>query len=156
MTPQVAMPTFHLLERGECDALLSTHRVGRLGFTFHDRIDIEPIHYVYADGHIYGRTQVGTKVNVLAHHPWVAFEVDEVADLFVWRSVVAHGRIEFPDRDGAPSERAQYARCLEVFRHLVPAAMTAEDPTPARILFFVLHIHDLTGRAATMPGELPR
>ena len=59
-------------------ALLGAHHVGRIAFTFHDRVDIEPISYVYADGSIYGRTSPGTKLATVRHHPWVAFEVDEV------------------------------------------------------------------------------
>ncbi len=140
---------FLQLDRDECEALLSRQQVGRLAFTFRDRVDIEPIHYVFADGRIYGRTQFGTKVNVLAHHPWVAFEVDEVDALFEWRSVVVHGRIEFPDPDGSTLERAQFDRGVAAFRQLVPDAFTESDPTPDRELVFFMHVHEMTGRAAT-------
>jgi nitroimidazol reductase NimA-like FMN-containing flavoprotein (pyridoxamine 5'-phosphate oxidase superfamily) len=75
-------PDFHVLDRAECEALLLSQQVGRLAFSFRDRVDIEPIHYVYADGYIYGRTQFGSKVTVLAHHPWIAFEVDDVRALY--------------------------------------------------------------------------
>lgn len=139
---------FHTLDRPACDALLAAQHVGRLAFSFRDRVDIEPVHYVYDDGHIYGRTQVGTKVDVLAHHPWVAFEVDEVEALFHWRSVVVHGRIAFPDPEGAPTEREQYERGVEVFRRLVPDAFTTADPTPTRDLVFVIVVQDVAGRSA--------
>lgn len=145
-----SQPVISLLDRAACDALLSSQHVGRLAFTLRDRVDIEPIHYVYADGRIYGRTQMGTKVHMLAHHPWVAFEVDEVRALFEWSSVVVHGRIEFPDPDGPPHDVAQYARAVEVFRTLVPSAFDINDPTPARDLAFVLAVQEITGRSATM------
>ena len=106
---------FHQLDRAECDALLASQSVGRLAFTFRDRVDIEPIHFVYQAGWIFGRTQLGTKLNVLAHHPWVAFEADSVQSLFEWQSVVVHGRIEFPDPDGSPTERAHYERAVAAF-----------------------------------------
>lgn len=144
---------FHLLDRAECDALLLSQSVGRLAFTFRDRVDIEPIHYVYEDGWIFGRTQFGTKINILAHHPWVAFEVDEVTALFEWRSVVVHGRIEFPDGEGAPHEREQFARAVAAFRRLVPDAFTTNDPTPARELVFGISVQEITGRAATPPDR---
>ena len=48
MTP----PVFRELTREGCEALLAVSHVGRLAYTFHDRVDIEPIHYVYADGWI--------------------------------------------------------------------------------------------------------
>ena len=142
---------FHQLDRAACDALLTSQRVGRLAFTFRDRVDIEPIHFVYEDGWIYGRTQMGTKVNVLAHHPWVAFEADSVQALFEWQSVVVRGRIEFPDPGGSPTERAQYDRAVTAFRRLVPAAFTVDDPTPARELAFAIAVQEISGRAATPP-----
>lgn len=142
-------PTFSVLTTAECHELLASQYVGRMAFTFRDRVDIEPVHYVYRDGRIWGRTQHGTKVNVLAHHPWVAFEVDEVQALFSWRSVVVRGRVEFPDPEGAAHERAEFAVGVEAFRTLVPDAFTERDPTPDRDLIFMLPATDLTGRAAT-------
>jgi nitroimidazol reductase NimA-like FMN-containing flavoprotein (pyridoxamine 5'-phosphate oxidase superfamily) len=144
---------FHLLNRAECDAVLAAQSVGRLAFAFRDRVDIEPIHYVYRDGAVYGRTQFGTKVTVLAHHPWVAFEVDQVRALFDWESVVIHGRIEFPDPDGSPPQREMYADAVAAFRTLVPAAFTDTDPTPARELVFVIAVAEITGRAASPPTD---
>jgi nitroimidazol reductase NimA-like FMN-containing flavoprotein (pyridoxamine 5'-phosphate oxidase superfamily) len=144
---------FQLLNRAECDAVLAAQSVGRLAFAFRDRVDIEPIHYVYRDGAVYGRTQFGTKVTVLAHHPWVAFEVDQVRALFDWESVVIHGRIEFPDPDGSPPQREMYADAVAAFRTLVPAAFTDTDPTPARELVFVIAVADITGRAASPPTD---
>jgi len=145
-------PDFHVLDRAECEALLTSQHVGRLAFSFRDRVDIEPIHYVYANGRIYGRTQYGTKVNVLAHHPWIAFEVDEITALFEWRSVVVHGRIEFPDPEGSPRDVERFAQAVELFRTLVPTAFDVDDPTPARELAFVIPVQEMTGRAATIGG----
>lgn len=147
MTP---MPTFHTLDHDACEALLATEHVGRLAFTFRDRVDIEPVHYVFQDGVIYGRTQPGAKVDVLVHHPWVAFEVDHVEALFRWRSVVVHGRIEFPDPLGAEHERAKYAAGVAAFRRLVPTAFGSGDPTPAREIVFLLPVAEMSGRAADL------
>jgi nitroimidazol reductase NimA-like FMN-containing flavoprotein (pyridoxamine 5'-phosphate oxidase superfamily) len=142
---------FQLLNRAECDALLLAQWVGRLAFAFRDRVDVEPIHYVYHDGSVFGRTQFGTKATVLAHHPWVAFEVDRVRALFDWESVVVHGRIEFPDPEGSPPQRELYAKAVAAFRTLVPTAFTDDDPTPARELVFVIAVQEISGRAATPP-----
>lgn len=146
------VPVFRELDRAECDAVLASQMVGRLAFTFRDRVDIEPLHFVYVDGVVYGRTQPGVKVEVLAHHPWVAFEVDDVRALFTWRSVVVHGRIEFPAAHGSPAERAKYQAGVDAFRRLVPQAFAEGDPTPERSLVFALPVAELSGRAAA-PGE---
>jgi nitroimidazol reductase NimA-like FMN-containing flavoprotein (pyridoxamine 5'-phosphate oxidase superfamily) len=141
-------PMFRVLTDTECLALLESQHVGRIAFTFRDRVDIEPIHYVCKDRRIWGRTQLGSKVEVLAHHPWVAFEVDKVDALFTWQSVVVRGRVEFPDPEGSARDRGQYAAGVAAFRELVPEAFTHDDPTPDRDLVFVLPVLELEGRAA--------
>jgi len=146
-------PQFHVLDRAESEALLANHHVGRLAFSFRDRVDIEPVHYVFREGWIYGRTQFGTKVAVLAHHPWVAFEVDQVEDTFCWQSVVVHGRIDFPDPVGSPQDKTRYERAVTAFRTLIPEALTELDPTPARDLVFAISVQEIAGRAAT-PGAM--
>lgn len=145
-------PTFRELTRVECDDILARNHVGRVAFTFHDHVDIEPVHYVYAEGWLHGRTAPGTKIAVLRHHPWVAFEVDEVDDLFDWRSVVVHGVVHMPDADGSPTDRAAYARTLAHVRELVPESLTASDPAPMRFLAFRIHVDAVTGRAALSKG----
>ena len=52
-------PTFRDLDAVEMVDLLARNHVGRLAYSFHDRVDIEPIHYVYADGAFYLRTEPG-------------------------------------------------------------------------------------------------
>ena len=81
--------------------LLAEHHLGRIAFAFRDRVDIEPISYVYANGWIWARTSPGTKLTTVAHHPYVAFEVDEVQGADDWRSVVIHGTIYFIDPNTA-------------------------------------------------------
>ena len=119
----MTVPTFRELTPEECEALLAVNHVGRLAFSFKDRTDIEPIHYVFDNGWIFGRTAEGSKLDTIGHHPYVAFEVDEVHAIFDWRSVVAHGTVYLlsPGAGGggrrrvragarpAPAVRAAYA-----------------------------------------------
>jgi hypothetical protein len=142
-------PTMRALSRDECDDLLQQNQVGRLAFTFHDRVDIEPVHYVYADGWLHGRTSPGTKVATLLHHPWIAFEVDEVQGLFDWRSVVVHGVVYIPDADGSPADRTAYAATLALIRELVPEALESDDPTPQRQVLFRIHVDEVAGRLSS-------
>src|SRR5690349_4335455 len=73
-----ASPTFRELTPAESRALLGRHNVGRIAYSFHDRVDVQPIHYVVSGDWLYGRTSRGEKFLTLAHNPWCAFEVDEV------------------------------------------------------------------------------
>lgn len=142
-------PHFRELTDEESRALLARNQVGRLAFAHRDRIDIEPIHYTYADGWLYGRTTPGAKLEAVSHDRWVAFEVDEIDALFDWRSVVVKGAVYLLRADGSEMERAQYATAVAMVRRVVPEAFTADDPLPERAILFRIHVDELTGRAAT-------
>lgn len=145
-------PTFVTLTTAECEKLLRRNHVGRLAFLREDRVDIEPIHYVFVEGWIFGRTGEGTKLVSVTQRPWVAFEVDEVRSLFDWRSVVVHGTIYFFPGEGAPIDREEYERALDLLRTLVPDTLKESDPTPSRTVVFGIHIDSLSGRAAESRG----
>lgn len=143
-------PRFRSLTRTECEELLARNNVGRVAFSFHDRVDIEPLHFVYADGWIYGRTSTGTKISTLEHHPWVAFEVDEYQGLFDWRSVVVKGAFYLLEPDGnMMREDPTMARGISLLRSLLPETLTANDPVPFRRSIFRIHLDEVTGREAS-------
>lgn len=144
-------PFFRDLDRDECLAFIATHNVGRLALSHKDRVDIVPIHYVHHEGWLYGRTAAGTKIELVVHNRWVAFEMDEVHGLFDWKSVVIKGGLYLLRREGSDHERAIYDLGVELVRRLVPEAMTPEDPLPERALLFRIYADEITGRAAT-PG----
>jgi nitroimidazol reductase NimA-like FMN-containing flavoprotein (pyridoxamine 5'-phosphate oxidase superfamily) len=139
-------PTFRALDRSEADALLGRNYVGRLAYGFHGRVDIEPIHYVFADGAFYMRTEPGTKLGMLAHAPWVALEVDEIETPFDWQSVVAHGTVYVLEDTGSPSERANYHAAVARLRELSPEAFGDDDPVPTRQVVLKLYPSEVTGR----------
>lgn len=136
------------LSREETEALLLRNKVGRLAFTFHDRVDIQPIHYVYERGWIYGRTSIGEKIATLEHNRWVAFEVDEVEDIFDWRSVVVHGSFwKLPPR-GSPHAEELWTRAANLVSQIVPGALTERDPVAFRHILFRIAVGDAIGREA--------
>jgi nitroimidazol reductase NimA-like FMN-containing flavoprotein (pyridoxamine 5'-phosphate oxidase superfamily) len=141
-------PLFRDLDINECQQILARNRVGRIAYSFHDRVDIEPLHYVFAGGVIYMRTGTGSKLETLAHSPWVAFEVDEVDGPFDWRSVVAHGTVYVLADVGATSARESYQQAVEQLRNVTPNALAADDPTPDRTVILKIHPATITGRAA--------
>ena len=141
-------PTFRDLDANEAAQILARNHVGRIAYSFHNLVDIEPISYVYADGVIYMRTQPGSKLATLAHSPWVAFEADEVRGPFEWRSVVARGTVYVVENTGSKLARASYSVAVQHLRALVPHALGEEDPTPERTVVLQIHPDVITGREA--------
>lgn len=146
---KTATPVFSTLADADARALLGRHRVGRIAFSFHDRVDIEPVHYVTDGDWIFGRTSAGTKLSTLAHRPWCAFEVDEVHGLFDWTSVVVKGSFHLLD----PEPAGHYQRAFDLLSALVPETFSPDDPVPHRTILFGIYVRELTGRAASTHPE---
>jgi nitroimidazol reductase NimA-like FMN-containing flavoprotein (pyridoxamine 5'-phosphate oxidase superfamily) len=151
------MPTRRLrygsLERDEIDALLARHNVGRIAYTFRDRVDVEPINYVYHDGWIYLRTGPGSKLNTLARHPWVAFEVDEVDGPFDWRSAVVHSTVYELTPGGTEAQARVYDEAVELLRGLIPETFTEEDPVPHRNVILRMKVDEVSGRVSSTSAD---
>jgi len=139
-------PEFRELSAEESHGLLTRHNVGRIAFTLRDRVDIEPINYVSDGEWIFGRTSAGTKLTTLLHHPWCAFETDDVRGLFDWDSVVVKGTFYLLDPEqGSPDT---YRRAERLLKKLVPGTFSAGDPTPHRDILFGIFVHEISGRSA--------
>lgn len=146
-------PRFRDLDRSEIDQLLARNRVGRLAYSHEGEVDVQPIHYVYDDGWIYGRTSEGTKLQAMGHHWWpVAFEVDEVEEVFRWRSVVVKGGFYPIPNGGASWERETWLRARHLMRRVVPETFRDDDPTPERTVLFRIAVQEVTGREAVPPS----
>lgn len=149
-------PIFREMSPEECRALLERLHVGRIAYVDHNRVDIEPLHYVAQGNWLFARVAEGTKTHALRHRPYAAFEVDEARGLFDWSSVVLHGTIYFLPASGAPVEAHEFARALAALRELIPETLTGGDPAPYREVVLGLHIDAMRGRLAapspTDPG----
>lgn len=126
--------------------VLGRNTLGRLAFSFQDRVDIRPLSYTFRDEWIFGRTSPGEKLLTVRHHRWVAFQVDEIEGPFDWVSVVAHGPFYLLD----PEESQKLADLAKEARTLIqeedPRAFTSADATPERTLLFGIAIQELSGR----------
>jgi nitroimidazol reductase NimA-like FMN-containing flavoprotein (pyridoxamine 5'-phosphate oxidase superfamily) len=143
-------PRFDDLSRDECLALLARQHVGRLAFAFKDRVDIQPIHYVYDDGFLYGRTSEGAKITTIAHNRWVALEADEVRGVLDWRSVVVRGAFYQLDLDAESPEASQLAqRAGSLLGAVIPDTLRPGDPVGFRTVLFRIAVDEITGRAAS-------
>jgi nitroimidazol reductase NimA-like FMN-containing flavoprotein (pyridoxamine 5'-phosphate oxidase superfamily) len=144
-----AKPIIRVLSGDEAQALLVRNRVGRLAFSQQDRVDIEPIHYVYEAPWIFGRTSAGAKLLTVSHTSWCAFETDEVQGMWDWTSVVVKG--PFSSRN-SPLANWDYDRAVAALRRLLPTALTVYDPTPQRDIVFGVHASEISGRSCVSNG----
>ncbi len=146
---------FRELSREEIEAILLRNKVGRIAFSFHDRVDVQPIHYVYERGWLYGRTSEGAKIAALKRNQWIAFEVDEVTDIFDWTSVVIHGSLWILHPRGSPRAEEVWAKAAELVSRIVPGALTERDPVAFRQTLFRIAVSDVRGREAKMNALAP-
>lgn len=144
-------PIIRELMGDEAQALLARNSVGRIAFALHDRVDIEPLHYVYDAPWIFGRTSAGAKLLTLAHNSWCAFETDDVRGMFDWDSVVVKGPF-YPLN--SPLAGWEYDRALAALRRLLPSTLTDDDPTPHRDVVFGVHASEISGRRSVSNGAL--
>jgi nitroimidazol reductase NimA-like FMN-containing flavoprotein (pyridoxamine 5'-phosphate oxidase superfamily) len=155
-------PRFRALAREECESLLARNCIGRLAFARNNRVEIIPLHYVFADGVLCGRTARGTRLDKASENfsnAWpAAFEVDEVEGPFDWRSVVVRGNIHAAVR-GDPEWRRnepEWEAAVRAFRMFMPVAFAAGDPTAFRDVVIRVDVAEISGREATPLGPLPR
>lgn len=142
------VPQFFILTPEDCREILERNHVGRLAFRHGETVDIEPIGYAARGNWLFLRSAYGSKLEALAHHPYVAFEVDEIKGPFDWRSVVAHGTIYMLPYAGSTVDRRQFERAVAALRDVMPAALTPRDPVPERQIVYGLHIDRVDGRMA--------
>lgn len=154
LAPRRGEVVFRDLSRAEIEEILARNKVGRLAFAFHDRVDIQPLHFVYERGWLYGRTSEGEKIDTLQHNQWVAFEIDEIKDTFEWRSVVIHGSFWRIHPLGSPRAKEIWAKAAGLIARVVPEALTDKDPVAFRQILFRIAISDVRGREAQLkPGH---
>ena len=140
------------LSDAEAHAFLARHHTGRIAFSHHDRVDIQPISYAYDNGWVLGRTSMGNKLSTLARNPWCVFEVDEVSSSLDWTSVVARGAFHLLDPEwGSPDV---YSRALASVESMLAGPFSAADPAPHRNVLFGIYVNELTGRRARHADDL--
>lgn len=83
-----------VLSDSEIETMLHSRFVGRIGCSISDRPYVVPINYAYKNGFVYGYSGPGRKIDVMREQPIVCFEVDEIDNNSMWRSVIAEGLYE--------------------------------------------------------------
>ena len=152
LSPVEFFPAIGVLERAECERLLQRNMVGRLAFALHDHVGIVPVHYVYDEGWIYGRTEPQGKLIPILRNRRVAFEVDEHESMFTWQSVVAQGALYLIDADNK-EQKEVYGNALRLLRRILPTTLATGDPVPFRNQLFRIQLSEMTGRFAAPGGR---
>jgi len=145
-------PSFGALETAQCEDLLKRNVVGRLAFSLQDYVSIVPVHYVYDEGWIYGRTEPGGKLVPILRNRSVAFEVDEQQGMFSWQSVIIHGPLYLIDPAASAKEKIAYETALRLLRRMLPTTFGKSDPVPFRNQLFRIQVSEISGRSATLGG----
>lgn len=85
----------------ECTQLLTANRLAHLACSRDGQPYVVPIHYAYADSHLYAFSLPGKKIEWMRANPLVSVHVGERGEGLRWRSVIVDGRFEeLPDRIG--------------------------------------------------------
>jgi uncharacterized protein len=149
-------PEFLIMTAADATRVLRRNHVGRLAYRNVRSVDIQPVGYVAAGQWLFMRSAYGSKLEAITHHPFVAFEVDEIDGPFDWRSVVVHGTIYLLPAKGAPIEQNEFRRAAAALRRAMPGAFTPDDPVPERQTVYGLHIDRVDGRLArSRPSRKP-
>lgn len=82
------------MTREQCEHLLKTELVGRIGCSVAKKVYVVPLTYVYHDNFIYARSKEGMKISMMRKNPNVCFQVDSRVNMRNWRSVVIWGKYE--------------------------------------------------------------
>lgn len=137
----------------EVDTLLLGQSVGRIACTDGERPYITPVTYVYDGTYILGQTREGMKLNVLRQNANVCFEVDVMASMDNWRSVVISGI--FQELNGEQADEARqylYDHVLTlmtqsvVHHHEHEVTSVVDDSNRIKPIMYRIEIVSRTGR----------
>jgi nitroimidazol reductase NimA-like FMN-containing flavoprotein (pyridoxamine 5'-phosphate oxidase superfamily) len=150
--------TVRELSRDESVAILARHHLGRVGITFHDHLRLKLCNYLYSEHWIYARAELGDDLVMAEHHPWAAFEVDEIDGILDWRSVEVRGAIEFLSSDLHSPDWFEFENAVRLLRSAVPEVLRADDPMPQSIRLVRIHVDEIAGRESRVgnPRPLPQ
>jgi hypothetical protein len=137
----------------ECTSLLTTTRLARIACTKDGRPYVVPIHFAYANNHLYAFSMPGKKIDWMRANPLVSVVVEEPGQPREWKSVVVDGRFEeLPDRIGHKVERDHAWALLSKYANwwepgaLKPVTPPVSDHSDH--LFYRIIIDSVSGREA--------
>jgi uncharacterized protein len=138
----------------QCERILESQKIGRLGCYGHGRIYIVPILYVFHKGTIYAHSKEGLKISIMRKNASVCFQVDEIDDMTNWRSVIVWGKYE--ELKSSTSQNQAMRILRERFDPLVTSESTRRSSQAVhppqvvekdlKAIVFKISTEDVTGR----------
>jgi nitroimidazol reductase NimA-like FMN-containing flavoprotein (pyridoxamine 5'-phosphate oxidase superfamily) len=110
----------------QIDRLLRSEMIGRIGCCSGSKVYVVPVTYAYDNGFIYAHSSEGRKVQMMRQNPNICFEVEQVANMSNWQSVIVQGTFE--ELIGEDASRAME---LLMERFLPFMGMTSETLMPS-------------------------
>jgi nitroimidazol reductase NimA-like FMN-containing flavoprotein (pyridoxamine 5'-phosphate oxidase superfamily) len=142
------------MSRPEIVALLLRGKTGHLGCSRDGHPYVVPMNYAFDSEHIYFFTTEGTKTEYISANHEVCFQVEEVADVRNWSSVMALGPAERLDK---PEEMERAMRLIaERNPTLEPAVNETKVGSWRRfnnIVIYRVRPHSLHGRKTARAAE---
>jgi len=136
------------LNKREIIEFLESKFIGRIGCHLDGETYIVPVNYVYHHNAVYAHSGEGKKIEMLRANPRVCFQVDEIDNMFKWKSVILWGTFE----ELKGQERQQVMQGL-IHRIMSTTDNPARDPShginPAfkdHLIVYRINIQEATGR----------
>lgn len=137
------------IDRSEIDAILGEECVVRIGCAAAGEIFVVPVAYVYDGESLLAFSYPGRKLEMMTAEPRVCFEIDRIAHLGNWSSVIGWGIFEVLEGESRERGKRMLAERLsgrlvdEVSRERLRRAMS-DDPGP---VVFRIIIESVSGRS---------
>jgi nitroimidazol reductase NimA-like FMN-containing flavoprotein (pyridoxamine 5'-phosphate oxidase superfamily) len=134
-----------LLSNEEARALLGECRIGRLGCVDGGGPYVVPVNYVFHDDSIYVHSLPGRKIKALRENPRACLQVDEIRDIYQWRSAIAFGRYEEVTDEGERNWAVR--RFLSSFPNLTPVESVPVHDGQSSVIIFRIRVEEVSGVA---------
>lgn len=136
------------LNKREIIEFLESKFIGRLGCHLNGETYIVPVNYVYQDNAVYAHSGEGKKINMLRANPRVCFQVDEIDNMFKWKSVILWGTFE--ELKGQERQQAMQGIILSIMPATDhPGREPSHGINPAfhdNLIVYRIKIQEATGR----------
>lgn len=136
------------LNKKEIIDLLEDQVVGRLGCHANDETYIVPLNYVYQNDAIYAHSGAGKKIDMMRINPKVCFQIEELHDVFRWKSVIVWGTFE--ELKDEERQQALQGIIIKIMQLRDKATLDPSHAIPAELqdnlIVYKINIKEATGK----------